>query len=166
MVAWQAAQDQLVPLMSEAAFKGDVATMERLVSKGASVNQHDQVGSVLDCRASLCMHVLPMPKIERSRTPKTCRRKSLRESECEICAPGQYDRTPLHFAAFNGHIDAVKWLIDKDADVNVAGMVNGFTPLFAACENNDLDVAKILVEAGADTNAKSRDGGRVCVWRV
>ena len=29
--------------MSEAAFKGDVATMERLVSKGASVNQHDQV---------------------------------------------------------------------------------------------------------------------------
>jgi ankyrin repeat protein len=55
----------------------------------------------------------------------------------------------------------VKWLIEKDADVNVAGMVNGFTPLFAACENNDLDVAKILVEAGADTNAKSRDGGRL-----
>lgn len=48
----QAAQDQLVPLMSEAAFKGDVATMERLVSKGASVNQHDQV-SVLS-RVSMC----------------------------------------------------------------------------------------------------------------
>ena len=39
----QASQDQLVPLMSEAAFKGDVAMMERLVAKGASVNQHDQV---------------------------------------------------------------------------------------------------------------------------
>ncbi|EKX43350.1 hypothetical protein GUITHDRAFT_163913 [Guillardia theta CCMP2712] len=95
-----AGQDQLVPLMSEAAFKGDISTMERLVAKGAL-----------------------------------------------------YDRTPLHFAAFNGHVDAVKWLINK-----VAGMVNGFTPLFAACENNDLDVAKVLVEAGADTNAKSRDG--------
>ena len=34
-----------MPLMSEAAFKGDVATMERLVAKGASVNQHDQVKS-------------------------------------------------------------------------------------------------------------------------
>jgi hypothetical protein len=41
--ASQASQDQLVPLMSEAAFKGDVAMMERLVAKGASVNQHDQV---------------------------------------------------------------------------------------------------------------------------
>jgi hypothetical protein len=41
----QAAQDQLVPLMSEAAFKGDVATMERLVAKGATVNQHDQVNT-------------------------------------------------------------------------------------------------------------------------
>ncbi len=33
-----------MPLMSEAAFKGDVPTMERLVAKGATVNQHDQVG--------------------------------------------------------------------------------------------------------------------------
>eukprot|EP00291_Cryptomonas_curvata_P025964 CAMPEP_0172165038 /NCGR_PEP_ID=MMETSP1050-20130122/8191_1 /TAXON_ID=233186 /ORGANISM="Cryptomonas curvata, Strain CCAP979/52" /LENGTH=112 /DNA_ID=CAMNT_0012835467 /DNA_START=30 /DNA_END=365 /DNA_ORIENTATION=+ len=89
-------QDQLVPLMSEAAFKGDVPNMQKLVAKGASVNQHDQ-----------------------------------------------YDRTPLHFAAFNGHTNAVRWLITQKADVNVAGMVNGFTPLFAACENNDLDVAKL-----------------------
>lgn len=107
----QAFQDQLVPLMSEAAFKGDIAMMERLLSKGASVNQHDQ-----------------------------------------------YDRTPLHFAAFNGHLEAVRWLIDQKADVNVSGVVNGFTPLFAACENNDLEVAKLLVEAGADTSTKSRDG--------
>ena len=28
--------------------------------------------------------------------------------------------------------------LEQKADVNVAGMVNGFTPLFAACENNDL----------------------------
>mmetsp|Transcript_33191 Transcript_33191/g.83752 ORF Transcript_33191/g.83752 Transcript_33191/m.83752 type:complete len:182 (+) Transcript_33191:23-568(+) len=107
----QASQDQLVPLMSEAAFKGDIAMLERLVARGASVNQHDQ-----------------------------------------------YDRTPLHFAAFNGHLEAVRWLIDQKADVNVSGVVNGFTPLFAACENNDLEVAKLLVEAGADTNTKSRDG--------
>ena len=39
----QTIQDQLVPLMSEAAFKGDVPSMQKLVAKGASVNQHDQV---------------------------------------------------------------------------------------------------------------------------
>jgi ankyrin repeat protein len=52
----------------------------------------------------------------------------------------------------------VRWLIDQGANVNVAGMVNGFTPLFAACENNDLDVAKLLVEAGANIETRSRDG--------
>ena len=43
--------------MSEAAFKGDVATMERLVSKGASVNQHDQVFRVfaMVARAWVCV---------------------------------------------------------------------------------------------------------------
>jgi hypothetical protein len=63
-MAWQAAQDQLVPLMSEAAFKGDVATMERLVSKGASVNQHDQVGGcawMSRALAPLCKRARPMP---------------------------------------------------------------------------------------------------------
>jgi hypothetical protein len=29
--------------MSEAAFKGDVPSMQKLIAKGASVNQHDQV---------------------------------------------------------------------------------------------------------------------------
>jgi hypothetical protein len=43
--AVQTQQDHLVPLMSEAAFKGDVPTMQRLVVKGASVNQHDQVST-------------------------------------------------------------------------------------------------------------------------
>ena len=33
----QAAQDQLTPLMSEAAFKGDVATMDRLVVSQSAI---------------------------------------------------------------------------------------------------------------------------------
>ena len=54
----QTIQDQLVPLMSEAAFKGDVPNMQKLVAKGASVNQHDQVVTVLST------HPLPAPVAE------------------------------------------------------------------------------------------------------
>jgi hypothetical protein len=67
----QAAQDQLVPLMSEAAFKGDVATMERLVAKGASVNQHDQVCARVCVCVCVCVRLCVFSATMKQRAANT-----------------------------------------------------------------------------------------------
>jgi len=59
--------------------------------------------------------------------------------------------TPLHLAAFFGHLDAARALIDAGADTNAFsrnGMRN--TPLHAAAAGRHGDVALLLVEHGAD----------------
>jgi ankyrin repeat protein len=75
----------------------------------------------------------------------------------EIDRPGAlnafaYDGwTPLHLAAFFGHLDAARALLDAGADLSAVsrnGMRN--TPLHAAAAGRHGDVARLLVERGAD----------------
>lgn len=68
-------------------------------------------------------------------------------------AGGDFGATPLLCAALGGHIEAVKVLIDRGADVNAKA--NGFgsigqTPLTAAAYGGHADIAKLLIERGAD----------------
>lgn len=60
-------------------------------------------------------------------------------------------RTPLHYAALRGHLDAVSALLRAGADVNardVARLSN--TPLGEVASTCSLEMAELLVEAGAD----------------
>jgi len=66
--------------------------------------------------------------------------------------------TPLHLAATNADVTAVKALLAAGADVNAKDM-DGNTPLHMAAYTNRIEVAKVLLEAGADVNAES-SGGR------
>ena len=66
--------------------------------------------------------------------------------------------TPLHLAATNPDVTAVKVLLAAGADVNAKDM-DGHTPLHMAAYTNRIEAAKVLLEAGADVNAES-SGGR------
>ncbi|WCR59442.1 MAG: Phosphocholine transferase AnkX [Wolbachia endosymbiont of Ctenocephalides felis wCfeF] len=62
-------------------------------------------------------------------------------------------QTPLHIAAENGWLNIVKYLIDKDANINAKGEY-GWTPLHIAAKNGKLDMIKYLTNKGANINAK------------
>jgi ankyrin repeat protein len=66
--------------------------------------------------------------------------------------------TPLLFAARQGHIDAVKTLLDAGADINQRSKGDNTTPLLMALINGHFDLAKMLVERGADVRASSDNG--------
>ena len=61
-------------------------------------------------------------------------------------------------AANNGHIEAVKMLVNKGADVNAKMTSNGYTALMAASYKGQFEVVKMLLAEGADVNARASDG--------
>jgi ankyrin repeat protein len=66
--------------------------------------------------------------------------------------PDRYGRQPIHWAAKNGQLAAVQWLLAKGASINAADMYGG-TPLSYAIGDDHLRLAKWLIEHGADVNA-------------
>lgn len=65
---------------------------------------------------------------------------------------------PLHRAAQEGNLSAVKDLVVKGADINALDERIGQSPLHWAAGAGHWDIVKFLVEAGADVNTVSRNG--------
>jgi ankyrin repeat protein len=64
---------------------------------------------------------------------------------------------PLHYAVFNGHVDIARYLIDHGADVNLAAP-NRYTPLMLAARNGHKEIVQLLLSAGAETKGLNADG--------
>jgi ankyrin repeat protein len=74
--------------------------------------------------------------------------------------------TPLALAAHFGHLDVMRLLIDRGADVNrVATHRLAVTPLHAALFGRQVDAALLLIERGADvTLARGGSGWKRAGW--
>jgi hypothetical protein len=68
-------------------------------------------------------------------------------------------------AAFGGHVDVVKILLEYRADPN-AKAKDGGTPLHWAADRGHVDVARLLLEHRADPNARAIIGGTPLHWAV
>ena len=67
--------------------------------------------------------------------------------------------TPLHDAAYNGHVEIARLLLQNGADANVRDN-NGYTPLHLAAFYGYVDILHLLVENGANLEAQDNDGWR------
>ena len=71
--------------------------------------------------------------------------------------------TPLHLASLNGHLDIVKYLIKKGANVNTRNRKNQM-PLHLAVHNAHKEIIKYLVKHGADMNVVEDEGDTPVAW--
>lgn len=92
---------------------------------------------------------------EENDTPPRRRRRRLPYGEL---VGGYGGLTALHFAAREGHREAVEALLAAGADVNGATRGDGTTPLLIATINGHFDLAASLLEHGADPNLASDAG--------
>ena len=66
--------------------------------------------------------------------------------------------TPVFFAVRQGHIDAVKVLLDAGANIKTARAADATSPLLMAIVNGHFDLAAILLEHGADPRLAGDNG--------
>jgi ankyrin repeat protein len=64
----------------------------------------------------------------------------------------------LHCAAFEGHLEIVKYLLDNKADSNLVD-TRGFYALQLAASKGRVEVALALIAAGANLEARTKHGG-------
>jgi ankyrin repeat protein len=83
----------------------------------------------------------------------------LNDSPASINAYSPDGFTPLHLAAFFGHVKLAEMLLSRGADVAARSRnSNGNTPLHAALAGNHNFVTAVLLGAGADINAADAAG--------
>jgi ankyrin repeat protein len=80
--------------------------------------------------------------------------KTLVEQNPELVnARDKEARTPLHWACRGIHLEVVRFLVDKGADVNAEDS-NKVVPLHSLAVRNDTEAIELLLAKGADVDAK------------
>jgi ankyrin repeat protein len=64
--------------------------------------------------------------------------------------------TCLNEAADHGHIEIVKYLLDRGADIETPS-VGGWSPLLSAAESGHSDIVKLLLDRGAIRDKRTED---------
>ncbi|MFT4016535.1 MAG: ankyrin repeat domain-containing protein [Agriterribacter sp.] len=134
--------EDLNKAMLSAAFDGDLASVEQLVSRGADINYTDAWGNFAMFTAAWEGNIKALDLFYRLGAKLSFE-----------------DANLLCNAAYNGKAASVKWLLNKGADTNFAFAKTGENALhYAISKTGEMsertEIVKILIAAGTDVNKK------------
>lgn len=161
----------------DAARRGDRATLERALERGATLEAKDEIGrcalflAVMDARDLDLVRWLrqrgaPLDRADvGGRTPLSFAAalgdveivRFLVEQGASLDRPDGQQRTPLFHAALGDHRDVAAFLLDKGAAVNGRDRF-GDTPLIVACAKGHGEMAVLLLARGADPSLADQEG--------
>lgn len=129
----------------EAAARGDLPLVTRLLENGVDANASDLEGHSALMKAAGEGH----PEIV----------TLLIDRGADVNANRQHGWTALHRAVWMGRLESAKVLLDRGADPNACV---GGTPLGEAVRTNSAEMVRLLLERGADPNVGNSLW--LCVW--
>jgi len=163
--------------VADAAQKGDLAAVKRLIAQGADVNipqgdgmtalhwaaQHgdaDMAAALLKAHANVKAttrigNYTPLHVASRDASGPVVR--ELVAAGADVKAPTSTGATPLHLAAAGGSAMAVDALLEKGADPNAREYEWGQTPLIFAAEHDRAAAITELLKHGADPSIHTKE---------
>ncbi len=128
----------------QGAFDGDLAKVQKLIEKGASLEATGPKDRSALLWASANGHTDVV--------------EFLHSKGADIDAGDSNNQTALMFAIKGSHVDTVAYLLENGADVNVQSKKRRFTALIVAASVGNIDIVNMLLERGADASITERDG--------
>lgn len=128
----------------QSAFDGDLARVQGLVAKGASVEATGPKNRTALLWAAANGHTAIV--------------EVLHNAGADIDAKDSNGQTPLMFAVKGSHLDTIEYLLKNGADVNARSIKQGFTALTTAAAIGNVSVVRLLLEHGAEKGIAERDG--------
>ena len=160
--------------VADAAMRGDVAAVRKLIAAKADVNAAQNDGATaLHWAVYASNNELVDVLLKAGANPKAANREgatplwiasvnshpgilmSLLGAGADPNEKLPLGRTPLMLAARTGNVSAMKVLIDKGANVNAKEDEKGTTPIMWAADEGHAEAIKFLIEKGADFKARS-----------
>ena len=151
-------------------------TVELLLSAGADVDLEDQKGRTPLALAISSIHQdkpsqrrkMALLLDKSAHIPPTALFDGARNGNIELCRglfkkgmnanPRDiWQRTPLHWAAFEGQMETLRLLIESGANLSIEDD-RGNTPLHLSCRQSHIEVVKELLDSGAPTDRKNIKG--------
>jgi len=81
----------------------------------------------------------------------------LLKNNANIEAQNKYQRTPLHVACQNGHVNVVEMLLKNNANIEAQEEDHQWAPLHISCQNGHVNVVEILLKNNANIEAQDED---------
>ena len=154
-------KDSPVESIHDAASRGDVEAVRRLLASGASPNSFDpEVGP--ESPEAYETPILAMCKVRGFTDGRAACLELLRDAGADLEAADGDGMTPLHYAARRGDTKIVSILVDEGVDVDAKAWSYGnhfkCTALHLAVRQRATGCVKVLLAAGASPNLREFDG--------
>jgi Ankyrin repeats (3 copies) len=153
----------------QAAERGDVATLDRLLASGENVNlEQCWEWGVRSPSAVTVKHLIerghrppPDAVADAARRGVIAALQLMRDAGANLEAPDNLGRNPLANAAMYGSVEGLRFLLEEGVAVDAVDQYHGYTALLWSISTENAapeQIIPLLVAAGANVDARGSDG--------